>query len=58
VAVGVIPKDRSDRVPFGAPMFGLHRIALHLDCLGQAAESGPGGPEAVRVILRLIGKAV
>jgi hypothetical protein len=54
----VIPKDRSDRVPFGAPMFGLHRIALHLDCLGQAAESGPGGPEAVRVILRLIGKAV
>jgi hypothetical protein len=32
--------------------------ALHLDCLGQAAESGPGGPEAVRVILRLTGKAL
>ena len=32
--------------------------ALHLDCLGRAAESGPGGPEAVRVILRLTGKVL
>jgi hypothetical protein len=32
--------------------------ALHLDCPGRAAESGPGGPEAVRVILRLTGKAL